>query len=134
MDGLFFILLACTIVIVWNLAGRYEWQIPTYLSEKITYLSEKKTSWKYLRETAEAVETVVLNIEAREFITDDMEKEIYIVRRSRKPNKDRLLMNVEIQPDEDLIGSNEIVKAKLRLEKRFPGLTINVTQQDTGGT
>ena len=126
MTVFYLAVLACVIVVAWNLTGKYEWPIPDYLRKKII-------SWKYGGEEAVPVDTLVLNIEAREFITDDMEKEIYIVRKSRKVNNDCLLMNVEVHSSKEEIGSTDIDKAKLRLEKRFPGLTINITQQDTGG-
>lgn len=76
------------------------------------------------------IEAVVVNIEAREFITDNMEKEIYIVRKSRKNKSNHLLMNVGIQIDDETSDSVEIERAKLRLEKRFPGLTVNFTIQE----
>ena len=126
MTVFYLFLLACVIVIAWNLTGKYEWQLPVYLRERIA-------SWKNDRKQAVPADTLVLNIEAREFMTDEMEKEIYIVRKSRNQNSDSLLMNVKVRSGIGGIGSTDIDKAKLRLEKRFPGLTINVTRQDMGG-
>lgn len=71
---------------------------------------------------------MVLNIEAREFITEDMEKEIYIVRKSRNQKSSNMVMNVGIQVETDQ-PDEEIERAKQRLEKRFPGLTVSLVSQ-----
>lgn len=108
---------------VWILAGRYEWQIPNNLANKII------TS-KRLKKDCDILEAMVLNIEAREFITENMEKEIYIVRKSRKNRADYVQMNVGIHMSQDPPDNKEIERAKQRLEKRFPGLTVSLKVQE----
>ncbi|KUO61993.1 MAG: hypothetical protein APF84_05025 [Gracilibacter sp. BRH_c7a] len=115
-------ILICGIIGGWIIAGRYEYQIPISLSNRIV-------SWKLLERNREALDALVVNIEAREFITENMEKEIYIVRKSRKPRDEHMLMNVGIQIEQNPPDNEEIEKAKQRLEKRFPGLTVNFSSQ-----
>lgn len=123
MSVLSLFILTCGIIGVWILAGRYEWQIPAKLTNKII-------SWKRPKEDWDSLQALVLNIEARVFITDNMEKEIYIVRKSRKHKNDHMQMNVGIQVATDPPNQEEIERAKQRLEKRFPGLTVNLKVQE----
>lgn len=123
MSILSLFILTCGIIGVWILAGRYEWQIPVNLTNIII-------SWKRPKEDWETLEALVLNIEAREFVTDNMEKEIYIVRKSRKYKTDYVQMNVGLQVSQKLPDNEELERAKQRLEKRFPGLTISFTSQE----
>ncbi len=116
-------LLICGVIGLWIFAGRYEWQIPKNIADKIL-------SWKSPRKDWEKLGILVLNIEAQEFITDNMEKEIYIVRKSRKHKNDHMLMNVGIEVAEDPPNREEIERAKQRLEKRFPGLTVSLKLQE----
>ena len=123
MSVLWLFILTCGIIGVWILAGRFEWQIPINLANKII-------SWKHPKKDCEILEAMVLNIEAREFITDNMEKEIYIVRKSRKNKTDHVQMNVGILVSHDPPDNKEIERAKQRLEKRFPGLTVSLKVQE----
>ncbi len=123
MSVLWLFIVICGIMGVWILAGRYEWQIPNNLANKII------TS-KRLKKDCDILEAMVLNIEAREFITENMEKEIYIVRKSRKNRADYVQMNVGIHMSQDPPDNKEIERAKQRLEKRFPGLTVSLKVQE----
>lgn len=119
----FLLTLICSIIGLWIIAGRYEWQIPAHLANKII-------RWMGTKKEQEMLDAIVVNIEAREFITESMEKEIYIVRKSRKHKTDHLLMNVDVQIGQKKSDTEEIARAKLRLEKRFPGLTVNFAVQE----
>lgn len=112
------------IIGLWILAGRFEWK-PTPSIVRIIRDSCP-------REEKQPEASVTLNIEALEFNHEDMEKEIYVIRKSRRSMIDGAEMNVRIETSEDIFGEEEIEKTKLRLEKRFPGLTVNFTRKEQG--
>lgn len=107
--------------LLWTVVGKLEWQVPSFLGRKIQNLSGP--------EAVEAIgDDLILSIEAREFTFDDIEKEIYIIRKSRKLVNQHIVMNVKLDTELDL-DANEREKTKVRLEKRFPGLLVHYTQR-----
>lgn len=108
------------VLIFWIIAGRAEWRIPLSVEKRIRCL---------IRPQAQAVteSVLLLNFEAREFEYDDLEKEIYIVRKSRKPSSQNIVMNVRLNYQEEMTEDRERIKN--RLERRFPGLIIHYTHE-----
>ena len=113
------IILGTAIIFIWLIAGKYEWTPPSPLIKKIEDLRK--------RTETDCVETITLAIEAREFSFDDIEKEIYITRKSRKPQLIDVRMQVNIADtlSRSCLGEEEKQRTKQRLEKRFPGLTVD---------
>lgn len=111
------------VVIFWIIAGRVEWKIPISLEKRIRGL---------IRPQAQAIteSVLLLNFEAREFKYDDLEKEIYIVRKSRKQAAQNIVMNLRPNFREMLTEDEE--RTKSRLEKRFPGLIVHYTHKAEG--
>ncbi|NLI91061.1 MAG: hypothetical protein GX434_02305 [Peptococcaceae bacterium] len=105
---------------LWIFAGKFEWIIPDYLAVGIRGMSSKKHENLFQ-------DALVLNFETREFIQDDIEKEIYVIRRSTGKKNQPIVMNVKIHGTENFLEKDEKEKAKQRLEKRFPGLVVNYT-------
>lgn len=115
-----------SVIVLWILAGRYEWRVPDSLCRRIqAYLC---------RQNKEVRESLELIIEAREFISADLEKEIYIVKKARSRRTDNVIMTVDISAETNISGQTDFARTKQRLEKRFPGLTINFTWEDEGNT
>lgn len=115
-------ILYASIIVLWFLVGRYEWRVPFALRRGIIAFLRKREK--------EAVESLVLKIEAREFITADLEKEIYIVKKARSGSTDNIVMNVGIPKEIDVPVQTEYARTKQRLERRFPGLTINFAWEE----
>lgn len=126
MSVWYYFIFTGAILILWLIAGRVEWHLPLGLAQKISNLTR-------LREEQEAREAFILNFEAREFAPDDIEKEVYIIRKSRNGNQEHIVMNVGVQTPEHIFGPEEKEKAKQRLERRFPGLTVNFTKKEQQG-
>jgi len=122
MDIVISLIIIGIIIGLWILAGKYEWKVPARISENMPKAIPRK------QENC-IIETVELDIEAREFIHEDMEKEIYIIRKSRK-KLTPVQMNVRIEAAEGLWIETEREKTKRILEKRFPGLTVNYTLKE----
>ena len=117
-----YILLIGIVCGVWVIAGRYEWQIPPSLVRIISNL----------RPTEEEVAIpalLSLKIEAMELKHEDIEKEIYILRKSRRGSVGEIVMNVEIDVSQEDFVAEDQEKTKLRLESRFSGLTVNYTKK-----
>ncbi len=110
------------IVLVCIFVGKFEWQVTSILKKKIQSLSVPMAVEAMGNET-------ILSIEALEFNFDDIEKEIYIIRKSRKSMDQHIVMNIKLNTDIE-IDINEREKTKVRLEKRFPGLLVNYIQQN----
>lgn len=120
----YYLIIIGAIIILWGIAGCYEWNLPYSLAKKVIGLG-------YLREEQDIREAFILNFEAREFPSDDIEKEIYIIRKSRRgKTSGSIVMNVGVEPPEHIFDEKEREKAKLRLERRFPGLTVNFTKKE----
>lgn len=104
------------ILVLWVITEKYEWIIPAFLAEKVQRLPGVKMQ----RFSQDAV---VVDIAATEFMQDDMEKKIYIIRKSKKKIYRPVVMNVKMDPAEN--WQTDLEKTKQRLEKRFPGLVVN---------
>lgn len=111
---------------LWFIAGKYEWQIPVFLAQHIQVPSLGR------EENCEA-EAVMLNIEAREFIHEDIEKEIYIIKKSKKNQNLEIVMNINFKTEENKRIEQEKAKSKHILEKRFPGLTVKYSEEEQVG-
>ncbi len=123
MNVWMYIILMILIISLWILVGRYEWRLPSFWVRKISVLS----GWQ---EKDVARQAFILNFEAREFASEDIEKEVYIIRKSRSGNGQCIIMNVGVKAPEHIFSEEEREKAKLRLERRFPGLTVNFTKEE----
>lgn len=97
------VLITGAIIIVWILAGSAEWRLPSNIEHKVIRLGGQMD------------DHTALTVLAREFDFEDIEKEIYIIRKSAKSGEG-LVMNIDMTDNE---------RTKERLEKRFPGLTVN---------
>ncbi|HHV64861.1 MAG TPA: hypothetical protein GXX46_07305 [Peptococcaceae bacterium] len=113
-----YLLLLGLILFFWVLAKHWEWRLPSGLAAKINNFIRRL-------EEEKARTAFIVNFEAREFQVDDLEKEVYIIRKSSKEAGAGLIMNVGVRLTKPNICKSELEKAKARLERRFPGLTIN---------
>jgi len=77
----------------------------------------------------EATIPVTLNIEAWEFIYTEIEKEVYMIRKSKKTKIDSIEMNVCVSAANG-IKETEKEKTKMRMENRFSGLTVNFCKEE----
>jgi len=115
----FYLLIFLAALGLWLFCGRREWAVPSCLVQKINYFREflKDT------ETEESIAAFVLQIEANSLIHDELEKEIYMVRKARTDSPGDFPIRVEIH----IPGSNQQMEeqTKRRLEKRFSGVTVN---------
>lgn len=109
--------IAAVIAILWLTAGSREYKPPQALVSVIGKLRQK------IMDTNSAP-VMTLNIEAREFCHDDIEKEIYIIRKSRNQNPADVHFNVMIQTRAETMDQQERDKTVRRLENRFPGINV----------
>jgi len=118
-----YFVLSGLVLIFWIIAGRIEWKIPLSLEKRIRCL---------IKPEAQAIpeSVLLLNFEAREFKYDDLEKEIYIVRKTRKQAAQNIVINLRSNFREVLTEDEE--RTRSRLEKRFPGLIIHYTHEAEG--
>jgi hypothetical protein len=123
MNVWMYIILLMLIISLWVLVERYEWKLPSCWAGKIGVLGGRQ-------EKEVARQAFIINFEAREFASEDIEKEVYIIRKSRSENGQCIIMNVGVKAPEPIFSEEEREKAKLRLERRFPGLTVNFTQEE----
>lgn len=120
------ILLLGLIIVCWVIAGHREWHLPAGLAAKISALGRSREDEEYRK-------AFVLNFEAREFASEDIEREVYIIRKSRNQTSGNIVMNVAVQAPDHRFSEAEREKAKARLERRFPGLTVNFTRKEQEG-
>lgn len=122
MAALYYLLFCSVIIALWLIAGKYEWRLPLTVRHTLSNLTATN------KEAVPAFLT--LNIEAVEFDHGDVEKEIYIVRKSRRSNSQDIPMDVGINISEESLTEGEKDRIKMRLEKRFPGLTVSFAQRE----
>lgn len=126
MDGWVYILFVL-IIIFWVLTGNLEWQLPSGLARSIS-------AWSRSRQEKELRASFILNFDAREFASEDVEKEVYIIRKSRGgTSPGSIVMNIAVQNPHHGLSEEDREKAKARLERRFPGLTVNFTEKEQEG-
>jgi len=112
------------ISVIWYFAGRWEWRLSDRLTKRIYLLS------RVIAE--EPAVPVSLKIEAWKYGTENIEKDVYMVRKSGK-GSNSIVMNIDLS-EADGIDDAEKEKVRSRLEKRFPGLTVNFFEGfDQGG-
>lgn len=124
--AIYWIIIVLSIVFLWFYVGKYEWQIPAFLTKRIQRFRQKVSLEN--EDNCEA-EAVILNIEAREFNHSDIEKEIYIIRKSRRTLETDIVMNVNLNTEKTESLEQARERSKHILEKRFPGLTVNYTEE-----
>lgn len=124
MSEWYYIVLLIVIILLWVVTGRFEWHLPTCLAQKIDRVRQ-------IGIEKEAREAFILNFETKEFGSNDIEKEVYIIRKSRKGINTGIILNVGVKNTDHLFDEIEREKAKLRLERRFPGLTVNFTKAES---
>ncbi|WP_368293382.1 hypothetical protein [Dehalobacter sp. TBBPA1] len=115
--------LAVGLIILWLWAGQYEWELPDALSERIGAFRTNNT-----RQVKTITDNAVLAIEAKEFDHEDIEKEIYMVRKTRN-RKEGIIVSIDLSQENANLPKDEQERTKTRLERRFPGLTVQYTQK-----
>jgi hypothetical protein len=115
--------LAVGLIILWLWAGQYEWELPDALSKRIEAFATNKS-----RQVKTITENAILVIEAREFDHEDIEKEIYMVRKTRN-SQEGIIVSIELSQENANLSKDEQDKTKTRLERRFRGLTVQYTQK-----
>ncbi|MEI5986573.1 hypothetical protein [Dehalobacter restrictus] len=115
--------LAVGLIILWLWAGQYEWELPDALSERIEAFRTNNT-----RQVKTITDNAVLAIEAKEFDHEDIEKEIYMVRKTRN-RQEGIIVSIDLSQENANLPKDEQEKTKTRLERRFPGLTVQYTQK-----
>ncbi|NBJ16680.1 MAG: hypothetical protein FNP40_14185 [Dehalobacter sp. 4CP] len=115
--------LAVGLIILWLWAGQYEWELPDALSERIEAFGTNNT-----RQVKTITDNAVLAIEAREFDHEDIEKEIYMVRKTRN-RQEGIIVRIDLSQENANLPKDEQERTKTRLERRFPGLTVQYTQK-----
>ncbi|QHA01717.1 hypothetical protein [Dehalobacter restrictus] len=115
--------LAVGLIILWLWAGQYEWELPDALSEWIEAFRTNNT-----RQVKTITNNAVLAIEAREFDHEDIEKEIYMVRKTRN-RQEGIIVRIDLSQENANLPKDEQERTKARLERRFPGLTVQYTQK-----
>lgn len=120
MNIVVYSVLSGLILILWVIAGRIEWCLPVFLENKIRGLIKPQVP--------EITEVMLLtNFEFKELQYDDLEKEIYIVRKSSRQAAQNIVVNVK--PNfRKILTEDDKERTKSRLERRFPGLIINYTK------
>lgn len=115
--------LAVGLIILWLWAGQYEWELPDALSERIEAFRTNNT-----RQVKTITDNAVLAIEAKEFDHEDIEKEIYMVRKTRN-RQEGIIVSIDLSQENANLPKDEQERTKTRLERRFPGLTVQYTQK-----
>ncbi|AFV03885.1 hypothetical protein UNSWDHB_1285 [Dehalobacter sp. UNSWDHB] len=115
--------LAVGLIILWLWVGQYEWELPDALSERIEAFGTNNT-----RQVKTITDNAVLAIEAREFDYEDIEKEIYMVRKTRN-RQEGIIVSIDLSQENANLPKDEQERTKTRLERRFPGLTVQYTQK-----
>lgn len=119
------VLITGMIIIVWIIAGRFEWRTPSEVEQKIL-------DWR-----GQLNNHNIVTIAAIEFDFEDIEKEFYLIRKSAKPGEELVMYILSLNVGEkdtrynaDYMTDNEKTRAKERLEKRFPGLTVKFYEKE----
>lgn len=123
MVGWFNLLFALIILGVWLLSARFEWQTPPSVATLLQKISRRCSRRQERTE-------LVLRIESGQCNPGDLEKEIYIIRKSYKHSGGAIVLNIKVEDFNNL--NREIPKIKSRLEKRFPGMTLNFVGKGKG--
>jgi len=112
--------LATVIIITWLAVGRYEWQPPPVISNRIKEFVQLQPT--NCGEENDSV-SVILKSGSWECIWPDLEKDIFFWQQN-KNNMEKNVISFYIRSTDE-IGEKEKEKAKLKLEHRFKGLTVH---------
>lgn len=112
------ILLSGAIIFLWVIVGGYEWKLPWKIRMKVHGLICQT-------QDKEKNEALFCLIPAKKIANEDTEKEIYIIKKARKPKGCSIIMNVIINKEERELKEKDKERIKVRLEKRFPGITVH---------
>jgi len=112
-----YICLLVLILLVWYLSGKAEWEPPARLLAKLAAIQAGQKTGTYSAE--------IMEIPIAEFDCHDLEKEIYLRKKYSRRSQDGWVLDLHIRLSEQTFDAEERIKIKRRLEKRFPGLTVN---------
>ncbi len=121
-----YIFFSVVVLSLWFIAGHYELRLSTSTTQKIKNMYRRRGDKEVQNE---ATIPVTLNIEAWEFIYTEIEKEVYMIRKSKKTKIDSIEMNVCVSAANG-IKETEKEKTKMRMENRFSGLTVNFCKEE----
>ncbi|MGI5901833.1 MAG: hypothetical protein ACOX7U_05095 [Desulfitobacteriia bacterium] len=126
MSIVIYILLGAGFLFLWYFVGAYEWKVPETVAGKIAGLGREK---RIKTVPEESKETACLFF-VRTWPTQDLHGEIEKQRHLLKIKRNRgLEMRVLIKGN-ILVAEREKMIVKLRLENRFPGLTVKFIETE----